>query len=87
MGAAGCVHPRAIQALAEVGIAREGRSKHADDYRGVLCDLVVMVCDAAVENCPVWLGQGKRVPLGFPDPARVTGTEDEVLAAFRLLRC
>jgi arsenate reductase (thioredoxin) len=85
-GAAGYVHPRAMQTIAEIGIAHEGRSKHADDYRGVSCDMVVMVCDAVVENCPVWLGPGKRVHLGFPDPARVTGTEDEVLAAFRRVR-
>ena len=49
-------------------------------------DLVVTVCDDAAENCPVWLGQGKRVHLGFPDPARATGTENEVLAVFRVVR-
>jgi arsenate reductase len=34
----------------------------------------------------VWLGQGKRVHLGFPDPAKATGTDDEVMAAFRAVR-
>jgi len=80
---AGYVHPLAIRALAEIGIQHQGRSKHADEYRAVPFDLVVTVCDDAAENCPVWLGQGKRVHLGFPDPARVTGTEDEVMSAFR----
>ncbi len=44
------------------------------------------VCDDAAENCPVWLGKGKRVHLGFPDPAQATGTEDEILAVFRAVR-
>ena len=83
---AGYVHPLAIRALAEIGIQHEGHSKHADEYRTVPFDLVVTVCDDAAENCPVWLGHGKRVHLGFPDPAKATGSEDEVLAVFRAVR-
>jgi arsenate reductase (thioredoxin) len=83
---AGYVHPLAVRVLAEIGIAHEGRSKHADEYRALPFDLVVTVCDDAAENCPVWLGQGKRAHLGFPDPARATGTEDEVMTAFRQVR-
>jgi arsenate reductase len=82
----GYVHPLAIRALAEIGIAHEGHSKHVDEYRNVAFDLVVTACDDAAENCPVWLGQGKRVHLGFPDPARATSTEDEVMTAFRQVR-
>jgi arsenate reductase len=82
----GYVHPLALRALAEIGIQHEGRSKHADEYRAVPFDLVVTVCDDAAENCPVWLGPGKRVHLGFPDPAKATGTEDEVMTAFRQVR-
>ena len=63
---AGYVHPLALRALAEIGIQHGGRSKHADEYRSVPFDLVVTVCDDAAENCPVWLGQGKRVHLGSP---------------------
>jgi arsenate reductase (thioredoxin) len=83
---AGFVHPMAIRVLSEIGIAHSGRSKHADAYRDVAFDLVVTVCDDAAEACPAWLGKGRRVHLGFPDPARVVGTEDEVLAAFRRVR-
>ncbi len=32
------------------------------------------------------VGQGRRVHLGFPDPAKATGAEEEVLAAFRTVR-
>jgi arsenate reductase len=83
---AGDLHPLAIRALSEIGIAHVGCSKHADEYRAVPFDLVVTVCDDAAENCPVWLGLGKRLHLGFPDPARAAGTEDEVMAAFRQVR-
>jgi arsenate reductase len=83
---AGYVHSLAIRALAEIRIQYQGHSKHADEYRAVPFDLVVTVCDDAAENCPVWLGQGKRVHLGFPDPAKATGTEAEIMAAFRRVR-
>lgn len=82
----GYVHPEAIQVLREIGIEHAGRSKPADEFRDVPLDLVVTLCDDAAENCPLWLGQGKRVHLGFPDPAKATGSEDEVLAVFRAVR-
>ena len=34
----------------------------------------------------MWLGPGRRVHLGFPDPAKATGTDEEVLAVFRAVR-
>jgi arsenate reductase len=80
------VHPAAIRALEEIGIAHTGRSKSADEFQGVPFDLVITVCDDAAENCPVWLGRGQRVHLGFPDPAQATGTDEQVLAAFRAVR-
>jgi thioredoxin type arsenate reductase len=83
---AGYVHPLAVRALAEIGIAHTGRSKPADEFRAVSFDLVVTVCDDAAENCPVWLGQGKKTHLSFPDPAKATGPGEEILAAFRTVR-
>ncbi len=83
---AGYVHPKALAALAEVGIQHQGRSKLADEYRGVAFDLVVTVCDAAAEDCPLWLGQGRRVHHSFPDPAKATGTDEEIMQAFRTVR-
>lgn len=84
---AGYVHPVAVAVLAEIGIDWQGHSsKHADEFHSVPFDLVVTVCDDAAENCPVWLGQGRRVHLGFPDPAKATGSEAEVLAVFRAVR-
>jgi arsenate reductase len=83
---AGYVHPQALQVLEEIGITHQGISKSAEDYREMNFDLVVTVCDDAAENCPVWLGKGALAHLGFPDPAKATGTEEEKLAAFRSVR-
>ena len=83
---AGYVHPLALAALAEIGIVHQGRSKLADEYRGVPFDLVVTVCDSAAEECPVWLGPGRRVHHSFPDPAKATGTEAEIMEEFRRVR-
>lgn len=83
----GYVHPLAIRALAELEIDISGNvSKSTDDFRDMPLDVVVTVCDDAAENCPVWLGQGKRVHIGFPDPAKARGTEDEQMAVFRQVR-
>ena len=80
------VHPKTLAALAEIGIRHNGRPKKADLFRGVDFNLVVTLCDDAAENCPVWLGKGKRLHLGFPDPSEVEGTDEEVTAAFRSVR-
>ena len=83
---AGYVHPMAIRVLAEIGIEHQGRSRSVDEFRDVPFDLVVTVCDSAAEECPVWLGQGKRVHLGFPDPAKATGSDEEMMNVFRAVR-
>ena len=83
---AGYVHPKALQVLEEIGITHKGESKSTDQFREMDLDLVVTVCDDAAENCPVWLGKGKRVHLGFPDPAKAEGTDEEKLAVFRSVR-
>jgi arsenate reductase len=72
----GYVHPKALAVLAEIGIQHQGRSKTVDEFRGVDFDLVVTVCDSAAEECPVWLGKGKRVHHSFPDPAKTDDMND-----------
>jgi arsenate reductase len=66
----GYVHPKALEVLAEIGIQHAGRSKLVDEFRGVDFDLVITLCDSAQEECPVWLGKGKRIHHDFPDPAK-----------------
>jgi len=73
---AGFVHPKALEALGEIGIQHEGHSKQADEFRGVNLALVVTVCDSAAEECPVWLGKGNRAHHSFPDPAKTDNIDD-----------
>lgn len=83
---AGYVHPLAVKVLAEIGINHQGESKSTEQFRGLPLDVVITVCDDAAENCPVWLGSGKKVHIGFPDPAKAVGSDKHILAAFRAVR-
>lgn len=82
---AGYVHPQAIATLAEIGIdISQHRSKSTDEFKDTPFDVVITVCDDAAENCPVWLGQGRRVHIGFPDPA--AAPPDQQAQQFRAVR-
>ena len=79
-------HPLALQVLSEIGIIHDGVSKSVNQFRDLEFDLVITVCDSAFEECPIWLGKGKRVHMGFPDPAKASGTDEEILTIFRQVR-
>ncbi len=83
---AGYVHPLALQALKEIGIEHHGQSKSISELPDTAFDLVITVCDAAAEECPLWLGPGRRIHQGYPDPAAVGGSEGERLQSFRQVR-
>jgi arsenate reductase (thioredoxin) len=83
---AGFVHPMAIQVLHEAGIQHIGVSKNVELFRGDEFDVVVTVCDDANEECPVWLGKGRRFHESFIDPAKAEGTDEERLSVFRKVR-
>ena len=84
---AGYVHPKAIQALEEIGIAHSGQSKRIDELHTKDFDLVVTVCDSAAEECPIWPGKaGRRVHHSFVDPAKAEGTDEKQMAVFRQVR-
>ena len=83
----GYVHPLAIMAMCEIGIDITGqRSESVDEFRQASFDLVITVCDHAAEACPLWLGKGRRVHVGYPDPAAAEGTQEEQLAVFHQVR-
>jgi arsenate reductase len=80
-------HPLALRVLAEIGVEHSNaRSKHLDEFAGQQFDFVVTLCDAANETCPVFFGGVRRAHLGFDDPDKATGTEEERLATFRRIR-
>jgi arsenate reductase (thioredoxin) len=81
------VNPFALHALSEIGIDGHALTpKPISAFFGQPFDVVITVCDDAAENCPVWLGQGQRLHIGFPDPATVQGTDSAKLTAFRQVR-
>lgn len=81
---AGYVHPKSIETLTRHGIdPGSPRSKSWDEFAGQHFDLVITVCDAAAaESCPVFLGPAAKLHWSTPDPARITGSESEINAAF-----
>lgn len=86
---AGQVNPFALQLLQRLGFdSTDLRSKSWDEFSGADApeiDFVFTVCDsAAAEECPVWPGQPVTAHWGIPDPAAVTGRDDEKQAAFNL---
>ena len=81
------VHPMAVAVMWELGIdILNHRSKSVDEFAGEKFDFVITLCDQAAETCPVFFGGTQRLHMGFPDPAAVTGSEEEKLAAFRKVR-
>lgn len=84
---AGKVNPWALHTLAARGYPTEGyASKSWDAFaQGPAFGLIFTVCDsAAAESCPVWPGQPISAHWGIPDPAAVTGSDDDKIAAFAI---
>lgn len=81
------VNPRAIATMKEDGIDISAHtSNHVDEYLSISFDLILTVCDHASERCPIFPGAAKRIHHNFTDPAKVIGTEEEIMAEFRRVR-
>lgn len=81
------VHPRAIAIMKEDGIDISNQtSNNIDEYRNTDFDFVITVCDHANEHCPFFLSKAQRFHYNFPDPAKATGTEEEIQQQFRDVR-
>ena len=81
------IPPLSIQAMAEIGIDISGHeSKTLDRYVSSSWDWIITMCDQARLACPVFPRRPHTNHWGFSDPSETTGTDDERLAAFRLVR-
>ena len=82
--------PRAVEVMGEVGIDLTAqRSKSVEEVRDLPFDLVVTVCDAARESCPVFPGRVSHLHAGFDDPPRLAAAaagEAEALSIYRRVR-
>jgi arsenate reductase len=82
------VNPHAIAAMKEAGIDLSGeKPKSVRQFTTQAFDYVITVCDEADRNCPNFSGKvGKRVHIGFIDPAAATGSEEHIMTVFRQVR-
>ncbi|SNC63456.1 protein tyrosine phosphatase [Hymenobacter gelipurpurascens] len=81
------LNPRAVRVMQEAGLdISHHTSNHVDEYAAVPFDYVLTVCDHANEVCPVFPSSAKRRHHNFPDPAKATGTEEEIMQQFRNVR-
>ncbi|HBJ76259.1 MAG TPA: arsenate reductase, partial [Syntrophaceae bacterium] len=62
------------------------RSKNLSEFDGQTFDDVITLCGEANETCPLYIGGTKKTHIGFDDPAKVKGTNEEVLSEFRRVR-
>ncbi|MDI3327862.1 MAG: arsenate reductase (thioredoxin) [Alicyclobacillaceae bacterium] len=81
------LNPRAVAAMREAGvdISRQA-SKRIDPELLRRADYVITLCGDAEERCPATPPGVKRLHWGLEDPAKATGTEEEVAAKFREVR-
>lgn len=81
------VHPKAITALAEIGLDISAHNtKHADSFCACKIHTVITVCGNADQVCPTYPGMEERFHWGFDDPDKATGTDEEVMRVFRSVR-
>ena len=83
----GFVHPKAIAVMREIGIDISGHmSKSLNAFLDRDVATVITVCGNADRACPMFPGQVNRHHWGFDDPAHATGSEEDILNAFRRVR-
>jgi arsenate reductase len=82
--------PRAVKAMAEVGIDISGqKSKHVSELRHLEFDYVITLCDDAQESCPFFPARTGLIHRGFDDPPRLalgSQTEEEAMIHYRRVR-
>ena len=81
------VNPKAIATMKEDNIDISAHtSNNVLEYTNIDFDLVITVCDNAKERCPYFPSNAKLFHYNFPDPAKATGTEEEVKQEFARVR-
>jgi arsenate reductase len=81
------VNPRAVTVMQEDGIDISSHtSNNIDEYYGIDFDFVITVCDNAKERCPFFPTNAKKFHYNFPDPAKASGTEEEIVIEFIKVR-
>ncbi|KPV61098.1 arsenate reductase [Paenibacillus sp. A3] len=82
------LNPRAVQVMKEAGVNISGNTSDVIDPEMLnRADYVITLCGHADEHCPAILNKNViKWHWGFDDPAKATGTEEEIMAQFRNVR-
>ena len=86
----GTLNPLVVAVMKEVGIDISGKTTRSvfDVLKaGAMFSYVITVCDeSAAEACPIFPGPAKHIHMGFTDPSKLEGSEQEKLAQVRVIR-
>ncbi|PZD95930.1 arsenate reductase (thioredoxin) [Paenibacillus sambharensis] len=82
------LNPRAVQVMKEAGVDISGNSSDVINPELLnRADYVITLCGHADEHCPVITNKDVvKWHWGFDDPAKATGTEEEIMTQFRQVR-
>jgi len=77
-------NPRAIEIMGEVGVDISAQpSTKLTERMLVSADYLVTVCGHADEHCPMLPAETRKEHWPLNDPAKATGSEEEIIAVFR----
>jgi len=81
------VNPRAVAVMKEIGIdISHQKSKAIDEKRLKQMDVIVTLCGHAEAMWPMTPPEIKKIHWPIDDPVGATGTEEEIMNAFRKAR-
>lgn len=82
------LNPRAVQVMKEAGVDISSHTSEVIDPEILnRADYVITLCGHADEHCPVISNKNVvKWHWGFEDPAKATGSEDEIMDKFREVR-
>ena len=81
------VHPRAIEVMKETGIdISNQKSKAIDEKILKQMDIIITLCGHAEAMCPMTPPAIKQIHWPIEDPVGTTGTEEDIINAFRKAR-
>jgi arsenate reductase (thioredoxin) len=81
------VNPRAVAVMLADGIDISAHTSNVvNEYLHINFDIVLTVCDNANEHCPYFPTVARKLHHNFADPAKATGNETEIMAAFVAVR-
>jgi arsenate reductase len=81
------VNPKTIATMHEDGVDISNHtSNNILEYQNIEFNYVITVCDNAKERCPYFPGNAIKLHHNFPDPTKVSGTDDEIKNEFKRVR-